>query len=59
MAFWKGQWNWQTPGKTDKEKKEKTQSINIRNESGTITTDPTDIKRTLTTSYQQIWQLRL
>ena len=34
LVLWEGQWNWQTSRETDKNKREKTQSTNIRSETG-------------------------
>jgi len=45
QVLWKDQWNWETFSKTDEEKGQKTQTTNISNETGVITTDPADFKR--------------
>lgn len=34
VVLWKDQWKWQTSRETDKNKKKKTQSTNIRSETG-------------------------
>lgn len=52
LVLWKDQLNWQTPGKTDK-KRERTRTINIRNEADDNPENPTDIKRIRRECYEQ------
>ena len=55
LVLWEDKQNWQTISQTHQETKGKNQINKIRNESGEITADNTEIQRIIRDYYQQLY----